>query len=432
MTTLATLLYYMYSGLTNRFLSLLRASERYVHIDMMYLAKGGSWMTFGQAINMLVGFGISLAFANLLPKESFGTYKFILSTVALIGIFSFLDIGTAVTQAVARGFGNSLQQGFRANLKWSLGTCVGGLVLSLYYYLQGNALLSFSFLLAGILSPLAGSASMYGSYLLGKKDFKRSTLYGAIRNVLPAVALILTLFLTQSLWVIIAVYFISTAIVTLFLYRATARAYARENTREDAGLTSYAGHLGMMGIIGQVAGNLDKILIYHYLGAAPLAIYAFAIAPVEQLQSGKKILNALLLTKLSERPFGELQKSAPRRVLMLALYAAILIGIYVPLIPYFFKLFYPQYLDSVFYSQIYALTLFGVIGSALESYLVAHKKKVELYIHRTIVPVIQIALFFLLIPTLGLMGLVMAQIATRLLAGLSAYYFVAHPFRSTP
>ncbi|MDO8407900.1 MAG: oligosaccharide flippase family protein [bacterium] len=414
----------------DRFLSLLRSSERYTHVDMVYLARGGSWMSGGQAINMLIGFLMSLAFANLLPKESFGTYKFILSTVALIGVFSFLDIGTAVTQAVAHGFGHSLKQGFRANMKWSIGVSIGGFALGAYYYLQGNALLSFSFFLVGVLVPLTASASLYGAYLLGKKDFKRSTLYGVIRNVLPAAALILTLFLTQSLWVIITVYFLSVALVSLVLYRATARAYARENAREDPGLISYAGHLGVMGIIGQVAGNLDKILIYHYLGAAPLAIYAFAIAPVEQLQSGKKILNALIFTKLSERPFEELQKSALRRTIMLAAYAAILIGIYVSLIPYFYKFFYPQYLDSVFYSQIYVLTLFGVIGSVLESHLVAHKKKKELYVSRTVIPLTQIALFFILIPSFGLMGLVMTQVATRFLSGFLSYYLVRHPFKS--
>src|SRR3989344_8935696 len=138
-------------SMKDRFLSLLRRSERYTHIDMVYLAKGGSWMSGGQAINMLVGFLVSIAFANLLPKESFGTYKFILSTVALIGIFSFLDIGTAVIQSVAKGFGNSLRQGFRANLQWSLGVSLAGFALSLYYYVQGNNLLSFAFLLAGIL-----------------------------------------------------------------------------------------------------------------------------------------------------------------------------------------------------------------------------------------------------------------------------------------
>jgi len=415
-----------------RLIFLLRRSGAFLKIDTVYLARGGSWMTFGQFINMLVAFLSSIAFANLFPQASYGTYKFILSTVALLGIFSFIDLGTAITQAVARGFGNSLRQGFRANLKWSAGVCVAGIALGVYYYVNGNVLLSFSFLVAGLLTPLTLSASLYSAYLLGKKDFRRNTLYGIIRNGAPAAALIGALFLTHNLIVIIIIYFLSAVLASLFLYRMTQRAYQRENQNEDPGLVSYAGHLGVMGIIGTIAGNLDKILIFHYLGAAPLAIYAFAIAPVEQLQSGKKILNALILTKLSERPFKDLQKSAPRRAGLLAIYAAILIGIYVPLIPYFYKFFYPQYLDSVFYSQIYSLTLFGIIGSVLESNLVAHKKKRELYVSRTINPTVQIALYFLLIPSFGLMGLVTTQIIVRFVSGFLSYYLVAHPFKSTP
>ena len=416
-------------GLASRFARLLRWSEQYTKTDMIYLAKGGSWMTFGQAVNMIAGFLVSIAFANLLPKESFGIYKFVLSAVAIIGIFSFLDMGTAVTQAVARGFGRSLRQGFRANLKWSLGIPAAGIAVSAYYYLHDNPLLSFSFLVAGLLTPFIASAGLSGAYLLGKKDFRRSTLYGMIRNILPAAALVCTLFLTENLFVIIAVYFASAALVSAFLYRMTARAYREEQGESDPKLFSYAGHLGVMGVIGQVAGNLDKILIFHYLGAAPLAIYAFAIAPVEQLQGGKKILNALILSKLSERPFEELQKSVPRRIWMLALYALVLIGIYVPLVPYFYQFFYPQYLDSVFYSQIYSLTLFGIIGSVLESNLVAHKKTKELYIGRTIVPLIRIALCVILIPLFGLMGLVITQIIIRALSGVLSYYFVMHPLK---
>lgn len=408
---------------------LLRWSETFFRADMVYLAKGGSWLSGGQAINMVLGFLVSIAFANLLPKESFGTYKFILSAAAIIGIFSFIDMGTAITQAVARGFGNTLRQGIRTNLKWSVGTFVAGCALSAYYYINGNNLLSLSFLIAAVCMPLIASASLYGSYLLGKKDFKRSTLYGVIRNVVPALVLIGTLFITQSLLAIIAVYFVSAVLVTAMLYRATLRAYRAENHKEDPELASYAGHLGVMGVIGQVAENLDKILLFHYFGAASLAVYAFAVAPVEQLQGGKKILNALILTKLSERPFADLQKSAPRRAWLLALYAAILIGIYVPLVPYFYQFFYPQYLESIFYSQLYSLTLFGVIGSVLESNLVAHKKKGELYVHRTAIPVIKMALFFAFIPTFGLLGLVIAQILARIISGLLAYYLVANPFR---
>ncbi|MBI2065501.1 MAG: oligosaccharide flippase family protein [Candidatus Zambryskibacteria bacterium] len=414
-------------NLRNKTSNLLHQSENFLKTDTTYLAKGGFWLSLGQGVAMLSGFLISLAFANLFPKESFGNYKFILSVASILGIFTFTGLNTSIIQSTARGFGGSLRQGFRINLKWSIGIFLGGLALGIYYYINGNILLSFSFLLAGILLPITASAGLYGAYLMGKKDFKRSTFYGMARNIVPAVALIATLIISPSLPVIIAVYFVIGALVPLFLYYKTLRAYKHENKEEDPGIVLYSGHLSAMDIIGNFAHYLDKILIFHYLGAVPLAIYAFAIAPVEQLQSGKKILSTLILPKISGRSFEELQESGPRKALLLTIYALGLAFLWVILAPYFYRLLFPQYLDSVFYSQIYAFTLLAISGTIFNETLIAHKKKKELYLHRTIVPIVQIVLFFILLPLYGLMGLVVTHVIMRSFSGLLGYYFVKHP-----
>lgn len=417
----------MINKLKNRFYPLLRWSEQYTKTDMVYLTKGGFWLTFAQGGAMVAGFSISLAFANLFPKESFGTYKFILSVAGIMGIFSLTGLSTSIIQSVAQGFGNSLRRGFQINLKWSLGICLGGLALFIYYYLRGNIILSLSFLLMAMLLPIANSARLYSAYLNGKKNFRLSSFYGTIHNLIPAIALITTLFLTQDLLTIIIVYFSINALAPLFLYYLTLRAYKNENKKDDPKLASYSKHLTVMDIIGQIASNLDKILIFHYLGAVPLAIYAFAVAPVEQLQGGKKILSSLILPKLSEQSFAKLQKSTPRKALLLTVYALVLAGVYILLIPYFYGFFYPQYLDSVLYSQVYSLTLLAVSGTVFNEALQAHKKMKELYLLRLIIPVVQITLFFILLPRFGLMGLIVTHVFIRSFNSFLCYLFVKHP-----
>ncbi len=397
---------------------------------MIYLMKGGTWLSFGHVVAMLSGFGLSLAFANLFPKESFGTYKFILSVAGIIGAFSLTGLGTVVIRSAARNFGWALHQAFRLNLKWSAGMLLAGLILGIYYYINGNTVLAISFILAGILSPITTSAGLHASYLLGKKDFRRNSLYGMARNFMPAAALILTLFLTKNILLIITVYFFANLGIALFLYYKTTEAYPATNKEEDPELLSYSGHLSIMEIIGRIAGQLDKILIFHYLGAIPLAIYAFAIAPIEQLQGGKKIMSALIIPKLSNRSFEELQKSGPRKALLITIYALMLAGVYTIIAPYFYKIFFPQYLDSVFYSQIYSLTLLAVSGTIFNETLMTHKKKKELYLHRTIIPALQIILFLILLPTFGLMGLIVTHVIVRSFSGLLSYYFVMNPFES--
>ncbi len=404
-----------------------KRTDRLLKTDTVYVARGGFWLGTGQAVAMLTGFLLATAFANLLPQNTFGNYKYILSVARILGAFSLSQIGVAVTQATARGFGGALTQGFRTNLRWSGGMLLGVLALVAYYFIRGNALLSASFLMVGIATPVIASANLYIAYLSGKKDFKTMALYGMIHTTLPAAALITTLFLTKSLLAIIVVYFLSQAAVSFYLYQRTARLYRYESTGEDPELVSYSKHLSIMDWIGIIAQQVDKILVFHFLGAAQLAIYAFATAPVDQLQSGKKILRALSLPKMSKRSFGELQSSGARKEFFLVAYALVLAGIYALLAPYFYEFFFPQYLDSVFYSQVYSLTLLAISGTLFGQTLVAHKKKKELYILRIIVPIVEIILFLALLPLYGLMGLIATRIFIKVFSSFLSFYFVKFP-----
>jgi len=61
--------------LKDKIYRLLRRSEKYFKTDMVYLAHGGFWLTLGQIISSAASFLLAIAFANLLPKETYGTYK---------------------------------------------------------------------------------------------------------------------------------------------------------------------------------------------------------------------------------------------------------------------------------------------------------------------------------------------------------------------
>lgn len=407
----------------------LRWSEKYLKTDMLYLAKGGGWLGLGQLVAMASGFILSLAFAHFFSKESFGTYKFILSVAGVISIFSLSELATAVIQSVSRGYNGALRQGFYISLRWSIGVFLAGLVLGIYYFFKNNLVLSYSFIIVGLALPVASSGSLYAAYLLGKKDFRRNSLYGMLHTALPATALVGTVLWSQNLYLIMTVYFLVGALAPLFLYYLTLKTYRNEIQEIDPGLTSYGGHLSLMEIIGKLAAFLDKILIFHYLGPTSLAIYSFALAPVEQLQSGKKILGTLLLPKLGERSFENLQQSGPRKALMLVVYALVLAGVYIILAPYFYGFFYPQYIGSVVYSQVYSLTLLAITGTVFNETLIAHKRKKELYLHRIVIPVVQITLFFVLLPRLGLWGLIITHVFMRSFSSVFAYYLVRHPFK---
>ena len=179
-----------------------------------------------------------------------------------------------------------------------------------------------------------------------------------------------------------------------------------------------------MGIMGKIAENIDKVLVFHYLGAAQLAIYAFAQTPIGQLKLLNDIPAKLALPKLSERNFLDLKTSLPRKVFLLAGIMTVIVIVYIALAPLLFKLLFPKYLGSVIFTQILALSLIFAPGSMFGEALAAHMRKKELYISQTILPIIKIGLFLLLLPAFGIWGAVLTIIASQfLMFVLYAYLF---------
>jgi len=72
-----------------------------------YFLTQGSYLSIGHVISIICGFLLSIAFARFLPKEIYGQYRYILSVVAILAIFTLPGLKTAITQAVARGFEGS-------------------------------------------------------------------------------------------------------------------------------------------------------------------------------------------------------------------------------------------------------------------------------------------------------------------------------------
>ena len=80
--------------------NLLRWSEKYTKTDMVYLTKGGFWLTFAYIIFLSSGFILTIAFANLLPKDVFGTYKFVISISGVLLVTSLTGINSTLKQSI--------------------------------------------------------------------------------------------------------------------------------------------------------------------------------------------------------------------------------------------------------------------------------------------------------------------------------------------
>jgi O-antigen/teichoic acid export membrane protein len=389
---------------------LLKKSEKWTKTDMIYLAKGGFWLTLGQGVSSVSSFLLAIAFANLLPKETYGTYKYIMSIVSLLAIPTLAGMNTAIIQAVARGYEGSVIPAFKTKVKWGLLGGLASLALAGYYYFQGNNVLAIAFLISSVFIPFMDSLLIYDSYLNGKKDFKSLSNYNIFIRIISTVVLILTVFLTDNIFLFIASYFTTHTILRLIIFKLVFRKNSL-NQEKDPETISYGKHLSLMGILNIVSFYADKLLIFHYLGATELAIYSVAVSPTGQMKGLVKIIPALTLPKFSASNIDEIKKRIWPKIMKLSLILFTISLTYILIAPILFKLVFPQYSQSLLYSQIFSISLVltGPIF-ILTAILQAEKKTKKLYKFNIISPILNILVTFVLIYKFNIMGAISAKI----------------------
>lgn len=392
----------------------LRWSERYTKTDMVYAAKGGFWLLLAKGLTVLAGLGMSVAFANLMEPEKYGVYKYALALVSIAGTFSLVGMGTAVNQATARGFEGALRKGHVASLRWSIGVIIVAGAMALYYFMHGNAVIGCAILVGGALTPFIGAASLYDNFLGGKQLFAQKTWYNLVRASIPAIILILALFITNDPIILSALYFASTCLVTYWCYGDVLKRY-RPHQNVDETTLAFSKHLSVMSIMTTIVSQLDRVLVFSQIGGSALAVYSFAEAGPDQVRSLGGIINSLAFPKMSQRPFRDIRKTIVRKTLIVFCIATMMTLLYILLAPFLFTTFFPRYIESVAYSQVYALAMPIALPSILFSQaLVSHMKKRELYINNIASSIFRVILLVVLVHFYGIWGIIIGTIASYL------------------
>ncbi len=399
----------------------LRWTERYTKTDMVYAARGGIWLVIGRVIVILSGLIVSVVFANLVPKEVYGTYQFIMSMAVVVGAFTLSGMSVAITRAVARGSDGALRAGVRIQLMWSMGMVIAGGAFALYYFLNGNRALGESFLIVGAFSPFLTAFGLTQSFFIGRHLFRESAVFGLWRRLLPAVAVVVTIFLTHDLVTLVLVYFASNTLSAALLYRMTVERFRLPNT-PDKELTSYGMNQSIMGTFGEVFAQVDRVLVFHFLGAAPLAAYSLSLLPVKQIEGIFKLLESLTFPKLSITDFSVIKSNLPHKVRILLLIAAVVVIVYILICPFFFGLFFPAYPESILVSQVLILIMLSKPRTLYMQALVAHDRRREQYQINITAAILRIVLLWFLLPVWHLWGAVAALLLTHLYANVTTRY----------
>lgn len=414
----------MIKSLKNKIYQLLRWSEQYTKTDMVYLASSSFWMNANTIIINLFAFVLSIMFARFVSKEVYGTYQFIVSIGSIIGSVTLTGMSSAITQAVARGFEGTLKKSIKEQLRFAIIPFALGLAGSLYYLFSKNSTISLSLIAIAILLPLSNTFSVWGAYLQGKKDFKNIFLFNQILNISYYGGLITLIILLPLTIPLVITNFLLNTLSHGLIYFLILKKY-KPNNQTDENALDYGKKLSLSNILPMIALNIDNLMIFHFLGAAQLAIYAFASTIPERLGGLLRPISTAAFPKMSGKTTAEIVQLIPKKTTQLFLISLAGGLLYVLLAPLIFHLILPNYTSSIIYSQIYTISVIIYITASFPFTALFATLSKHVFTINLSYPIYSIVFICLGAYLFGVWGVIIGKILSNILLFAQTKYYTS-------
>lgn len=394
-------------------------------LDTKYILHGGFWLTMSQLVSMASVIAISYIFANYVDVADYGQYKYILSLGTIFGALTLTGMLQSVTQASARGYTEFVHTGFRHSVVYGLSVSIIALIVALYYFLNENSFIAIGCLFIAVCVPFINAGQLIYAHLQGLKQFSLSSKLQILKIGITSVAIITTIFLTENILFYIAAYFVSNALASVGIYTFTKIKTSVLDTEIDENVykkyISYARHNSVRDIITGLAYEADKILAFQMLGATQLAIYTFAVAIPEQLKGIFKNLALLILVKFTGYDLKGIKKNLFKKVFLLGLILLLLTVAYILAAPYIYVTLFPNYMNSVILSQIFALSFLPMIVIFPISALQAQMREKDLHALNIGTAIVLIISLYVGVTYFGLLGLILSRVLVRYASCIAAF-----------
>lgn len=395
--------------LVNRVRAVIARLGIFFKIDMAYVASGAFWGNANYLFITLVAFVTSILFADLLTKDQYGTYQYVLSIAGLISGLTLTGMNTAVTRAVAQGYEGELRRSVKFQILAGILPSAVALGVGVWYFFHNQTALSVSFLWVALFLPAANALNTWAAFTGGRKLWRLGTYLGFVNTFISYIGVILLLVFTRDfVWIALGNFGFG-FLGNYIMYRMTLKQF-KPNDKIEKSTLSYGTHLSIMGIPGAISSQLDALLVFHFVGPAALAVYTFATLIPEKIQGGLKFASNIALPKFAEKDEDSVKRFLIKRLPIIFLVLGLIGGAYALIAPPLFHIFFPAYGASIPFTQVYALSFFGVASGLVQTGLTSQKKTKELYISSFMLPAIQAILLVVLMYFYGIWGILWAQI----------------------
>jgi O-antigen/teichoic acid export membrane protein len=395
----------------------------FARMDMKYAMTGGFLLSITQVTSALFGIALTIAFANLLSPEVYGTYKYVLATYALVGIAALPGLETALLQAMSRGFDRSFLKGLAIKIRWGFLGTAASFCYAAYHWSRGEDTIGVLFIIVGIALPLMETLGLYTTYLNGKKKYGLWTIVEVSIQACSTATLLTTMYFTSNLVALMIAYFLPyitvRGIVTVSISRRIS-----QNAESDEGVLQYSKSLTIFHVLSRLIGSADQIVLFHLLGPVSVAVYSLATAVPMRMQGLFRITGTLAFPKFAARSGAEIARALPRKMLLFGCAIFGMCAAYVFIAPALFTYVFPRYAPAIPYSQMAVFYTLSAVTYPFSSYLFSHKKLRANYIMAVASFVLKALCLAIFVPLYGLWGAMIGLLATSVLTITLSLYFL--------
>jgi O-antigen/teichoic acid export membrane protein len=417
----------------NLLFSYLRRSEKYLKTDMVYLVGQGGWLLIGQAAVFVSSLLLAWFFANYIDPSDYGLYKYVLSIAALATITTLTGLSTALARAVSQGHNVSLPKLLKIRILFGLIGSAGLVCLSLYYISVDNTLLATLFVISAFWLPFYETLSDYQSLLQGKKDFKTQTILRIFQRLLLTLLVISSIIITSNIVIITFVFFASSSLSHYISLRIALKKYENSEATETPydEIFSYGKKLSIQNIFYIGVHQLDKIILFKFLGPIQLAIYFFAIAIPQELNGLLGNISTVAFPKLVDKGSYEFKRALLKKIGTLTIILIVPVMIYIFTAPYIFEWLFPAYIEAVFISQLFIGTTLFIPMNIIWQYFYATNNQHALWFGTFMGPGVFILGILIFVPHYGLLGAIIAAYIRSVMDLFSGLYFFLRTKKDT-
>ena len=138
-----------------------------------------------------------------------------------------------------------------------------------------------------------------------------------------------------------------------------------------------------------------------------------------------------MFPKFSARDSGEIRAHIKEKFIKLFFLGALIVGFYILAAPFIYNTFFPQYKESIFLSQLFAISMLNIAFIPADVFLPAKKKIKEQYLINIIHPIVTVAIMAAFLVWQGLLGLIIARILGRFFGSFLNLIFFYRSSRET-